>query len=85
MLYFSRKPVAPGSIEPEQYAALIAFKASCKNRGLLEEYEDLVDFGAKSLKARITALSRSGRQRSQLYFVTHKGYQVADQLGASLE
>jgi hypothetical protein len=44
MIYFSSAPVVPDSIEPDQYAALKAFKESCKGRGLFEIYNDLNGF-----------------------------------------
>lgn len=47
MLYFSNQPVRPDSVDPEQYRNLVSFKASCKERGLLQEYEDLADFREK--------------------------------------
>lgn len=47
MIYFSSQPVVPDSVDPDQYAKLKAFKASCKSRGLLEEYLDLTDFRNK--------------------------------------
>lgn len=47
MLYFSSAPVRPESINREQYEALIAFKNSCKQRGLVEEYENLTEFREK--------------------------------------
>lgn len=50
MLYFSSKPVAPESLNPEQYAALKQFKAECMSRGLIEEYQNLEDFREKFLR-----------------------------------
>jgi hypothetical protein len=47
MLYFSNQPVRPDSVDSVQYQNLLAFKASCKDRGLLEEYEDAADFREK--------------------------------------
>lgn len=47
MLYFSAAPVVPDSIDPDQYARLQAFKKSCRDRGLLESYNDVSDFRAK--------------------------------------
>lgn len=47
MLYFSNQPVRLDSVDSEQYQNLLAFKASCKDRGLLEEYEDVADFREK--------------------------------------
>lgn len=47
MLYFSNQPVRPDSVDPEQYRNLLSFKASCKERGLFQEYEDIADFREK--------------------------------------
>jgi hypothetical protein len=47
MIYFSSAPVHPGSIDPEQYQALMEFKESCKVRGLIEEYDDISEFREK--------------------------------------
>lgn len=47
MLYFSDSPVRQDSVDPAQYSRLIAFKQSCKSRGLLESYSDLSDFRTK--------------------------------------
>ena len=38
MLYFSKTPVIPESVDQEQYSALKAFKAQCMEVGLIEEY-----------------------------------------------
>lgn len=47
MLYFSSKPVAPQSIDAQQYEAVSAFKQQCRGRGLVEEFENLPDFKSK--------------------------------------
>ncbi len=47
MLYFSRKPVEPDSIDKEQYEKLKEFMESCKNRGIYEVYNDFNDFKDK--------------------------------------
>jgi hypothetical protein len=47
MLYFSAAPVLPDSVDATQYAALKAFKASCKSRGIFETYADLNEFKGK--------------------------------------
>ena len=47
MLYFSSAPVRLDSVDNEQYSALKAFKDSCKQKGLIEEYGDLGEFRAK--------------------------------------
>src|SRR5687767_10773299 len=47
MLYFSNQPVRPDSVDSEQYQRLLEFKASCKDRGLYEEYDDITSFREK--------------------------------------
>jgi hypothetical protein len=44
MLYFSKQPVIPDSIDPEQYQQLKVFKNKCSKKGLLNEYESLAEF-----------------------------------------
>ena len=48
MIYFSSEPVHPDSIDPEQYQGLLRFKNTCKQRGLIEEYESLREFRKNS-------------------------------------
>lgn len=47
MLYFSNQPVIVDSVDSEQYQNLLAFKATCKKRGLFAQYEDVADFREK--------------------------------------
>lgn len=47
MIYFSQQPVRLDSVDEEQYKAVQDFKHSCKDRGLIEEYETLGDFRSK--------------------------------------
>ncbi|QDV56773.1 hypothetical protein [Rosistilla oblonga] len=44
MIYFSNAPVVPDSIDQEQYAALVEFRESLKNRGLVSFYDDASAF-----------------------------------------
>jgi len=50
MIYFSSKPVAPQSIDSEQYSVVQGFKARCKELGLIEEFDDINEFRAKLAK-----------------------------------
>jgi hypothetical protein len=50
MLYFSRKPARLDRVDPGQYKALTEFKESCKQRGLIEEYDDGKDLRAKLVR-----------------------------------
>jgi hypothetical protein len=47
MLYFSTAPVVYGSVDRDQFDRLVAFKDSCRSRGVYEEYSDLADFRQK--------------------------------------
>lgn len=47
MIYFSSKPVAPQSIDHDQFNALQAFKTNCKKLGLVEEFENPIEFKEK--------------------------------------
>jgi hypothetical protein len=47
MIYFSSKPVAPESIDANQYSALKAFKVRCKELGLVEEFDNIIEFKEK--------------------------------------
>jgi hypothetical protein len=47
MIYFSSKPVAPESIDPDQYKALKNFKAKCQELGLIEHFENIIDLKDK--------------------------------------
>jgi hypothetical protein len=44
MVYFSEQPVAPESLDLNQYAALQEFKSWCLSKGLISTYQDVVDF-----------------------------------------
>lgn len=50
MIYFSSRPVAPGSFDPEQYAQVKEFKEWCSSRGLFETFENADDFRRKFSK-----------------------------------
>lgn len=47
MIYFSSKPVAPQSINQEQFNALQKFKDQCKQLGLVEEFDNTIEFREK--------------------------------------
>jgi len=47
MIYFSRSPVAPETLDPEQFAALKTFERWCKEQGLVESYDDTSEFVEK--------------------------------------
>jgi len=47
MIYFSSKPAAPESIDAKQYSSLKAFKERCRELGLVEEFDNIIDFKDK--------------------------------------
>jgi len=47
MIYFSAAPVLLESVDEKQYRALLKFKEECKQRGLIAEYQEAVDFKDK--------------------------------------
>ncbi len=49
LLYFSAAPVVPGSIDPEQYKSLLAFKRACRRHGLTEDYSSIQELRGKLL------------------------------------
>lgn len=50
LLYFSNVPVAPDSVDAEQYRRLIEYKNSIREEGYYHEYSDPNDFGAQLSK-----------------------------------
>jgi hypothetical protein len=47
MVYFSSRPVVPGSYNDGQYAKVVEFREWCKTKGLVGTFESLEDFTAK--------------------------------------
>ena len=50
MIYFSSKPVAPESVDPEQYAQVKAIKEKWLPQGLIESYDNIEEFQKKLSK-----------------------------------
>lgn len=50
MVYFSTAPVAPNSLNQNQFKQLTKFKKWCKTQGLVEDYDNLSDFSDKFRK-----------------------------------
>ncbi len=44
LLYFSSAPVQLDSVDPDSYSRLKAFKASCMDRGLIQQYSSQSEF-----------------------------------------
>jgi len=50
MVYFSTAPVAPESLDLDQFAKLKEFKGWCRSHGLVQEFENLEDFRQKFMR-----------------------------------
>ncbi len=59
MIYFSSKPVAPESIDAEQYAQVQAIKRKWQPQGLIETYDNLEEFRMKLAKQLQLCLSKN--------------------------
>lgn len=47
LIYFSRTPLTPDSVDTEQHSALREFRKSLQSRGLYEEFKNAADFRGK--------------------------------------
>lgn len=47
MIYFSSRPVTPESVDTDQFSAVQEFRSKCKSLGLIESYDNIVDFKDK--------------------------------------
>lgn len=47
MLYFSDAPLSPSHVDRLQYDALVRFRESCQQRGMVESYQSLFEFREK--------------------------------------
>jgi hypothetical protein len=47
MVYFSRVPVRPDSVDDAQYKSLVQFRQDCERRGLIEAYDSVQEFRNK--------------------------------------
>jgi hypothetical protein len=65
MLYFSTAPVAPDSLDPEQYRHLREFRESCRARGLVEEYDSIEQFREKFARQLAQTIIRDFPAQSQ--------------------
>ena len=59
MIYFSSKPVAPESIDSEQYAQVKAIKKKWMPQGLIESYDNIEEFQKKLAKQLQLCLSKN--------------------------
>jgi hypothetical protein len=70
MVYFSTAPVAPDSLDLEQYKAVKEFKNWCKERGLIEGYDNIADFSEK-FRRHIQIIIRDNEYLKQLGAESH--------------
>ena len=70
LIYFCTAPVAQATFDAEQYDALMEFKDSCKQRGLLETYDNATEFREKV------------RRQISIVMNTHRYFVSKLQLGA---
>lgn len=47
MVYFSSRPIVPGSYSTEQYEKVIEFKGWCQSQGLVSNFETIEDFQSR--------------------------------------
>jgi len=74
MVYFSSEPVAPQSIDHDQYNALTAFLVKMRALGLVENFTDLNDFREKfNAQLQITMY-----QNEYLRDIVHRKKQIGD-------
>lgn len=66
MIYFSSAPVAPDSIEQTQYAALVEFRESLKQRGLVSFFDDIAAFRTDLFRHLAQTVIRDFAQDSSL-------------------
>jgi hypothetical protein len=66
MIYFSSRPAAPETVDPDQYKALKEFKNRCRHLGLIEEFENIVDLKDKFSRQLQLCLNKNGYLRSIL-------------------
>lgn len=82
MAYFSSEPVAPASLDPHQYTALLEFKRWCQSRGLIEEFENLPDL-AKKFTRHLQITLRDNRYLHELVSSAKNGEEASFQASLS--
>lgn len=65
MIYFSDQPVAPASIDSEQYAQVEEFKNQCQSMGLIEHYDNIQEFRSKLTRQLSITMSQNEFLRQQ--------------------
>lgn len=65
MVYFSSRPVIPGSYREDQYAKLLDFKAWCQSQGITNDFESVVEFSG-SLRNHLSIILHDNKYLSAL-------------------
>jgi len=47
LIYFSSKPAAPETFDAKQYNSLLSFKEHCRKLGLVQEFDNIIEFKDK--------------------------------------
>src|SRR5690606_2506854 len=81
MIYFSSKPVAPESIDAEQFAQVQAIRKKWQPRGLIETYDNLEEFRRKLAKHIHVCISKNEYIKNLL--LAHIVGMVAENLAIS--
>jgi hypothetical protein len=79
MLYFSRQPIEPSLIDPDQYQRLQQFREKCRRKGLVEEYSSIQELRQK-LERQLTIKLRHLRPSSIVGIPVESSKPSADQI-----
>lgn len=83
MVYFSSRPVAPESIDPDQYQKLKDFRNEIEALGLVESYDDAQDFRRKLSKQVQLSLHKNSYLRSMIAHSINVGIVAVSNVGAT--
>lgn len=82
MVYFSSRPVAPESLDPDQYRKLKDFRSEIEVLGLVETYDDAQDFRRKLSKQVQLSLRQNNYLRSMIERSSNVGIVVSPHVEA---
>ena len=71
MVYFSTAPVAPETLDRDQFQALTEFKEWCRSQGLIEEYANLPEFSNK-FRRQVQLILRDNDHLKSIYEASDK-------------
>jgi hypothetical protein len=75
LIYFSTAPVPYATVDRDQHDALMSFKASCQQNGLIAEYEDLAEFRDMLTRQLTSAIYREFPDEADLVGIFEAGLQ----------